>query len=573
MQITIDHITIDVAEGMTVMQAAEQAGISIPSMCYLPGHSNHPSCMVCLVKDLDKGGMFPSCAMSVQEGMHLSASSEEVMEARKEALELLLSDHVGDCEAPCRLSCPAFMNIPLMNRLIAEDKVEEALHLVREEIALPLVLGYICPAPCEKACRRKSIDQPVSICLLKRYTAMDENIRKTGLEPHLHKSGKRVAVIGTGPAGLSAAYYTLKMGHDCTLFDKQEKAGGALRYSIPDDLLPKEMLDADIESIRMLGGEFRLNYPITAEVWEKEILTGFDAVILATGFREENSADAFNLPLLETGSVIHKKNFTSGIPGVFGCGSIISEQLLAVRSAAQGKKAAMEADAFIKVETELRRKPLFNSAFGPLKEEEKKEYMQEATSAGRTDPKAGYLNGFTKEEAIREAERCMHCDCRKPVSCKLRIFADEYGANRRRFAATERNLLTRNMQHEMVVYEPEKCIRCGLCIEIATKEGESLGLAFVGRGFDVRVTVPFGKSMKEGLERAAQACVEGCPTGALASGPADEWTSGPADQRTSGQVNKRTSGPADQLRKVIRSGSQEVRRSGGQEIREGNNSE
>ncbi len=516
MKITIDHITIDVAEGMTVMQAAELAGIKIPSMCYLPGHTNHPSCMVCLVKDLDKNSMFPSCAMPVAEGMHLSASSEELMKARKEALELLLSDHVGDCEAPCRLSCPAFMNIPLMNRLIAKDKVEEALQVVREEIALPLVLGYICPAPCEKACRRKSIDQPVSVCLLKRSTAMDEAIRKTDLEKPLQKSGKRVAVIGTGPAGLTAAFFTLRMGHACVLFDKQEKAGGALRYSIPDDLLPKDMLDADIESIQRLGGEFRLNYQVTAEVWQKEILPDFDAVILATGFREENPVDEFGLPELEKGSVIHKKSFTSGMSGVFGCGSIISEQLLAVRSVAQGKKAALEADAYMNGKPEPRRNPLFNSVFGPLMEDEKIEYMQEASSVGRTDPGRGYLIGFTREEAIREAQRCMHCDCRKPVSCKLRIYADEYGANRRRFAPAERNQLTRNFQHEMVVYEPEKCIRCGLCVEIAGKEGELLGLAFVGRGFNVRITVPFRKSMKEGLGKAAKACVDGCPTGALA---------------------------------------------------------
>ncbi|MBE0646606.1 MAG: (2Fe-2S)-binding protein, partial [Bacteroidales bacterium] len=489
MKITIDHIAMDVPEGMTVMQAAEQAGIRIPSMCYLPGHHNHPSCMICLVKDLDKNSMFPSCAMPVAEGMHLSASSEEVMEARKEALELLLSDHVGDCEAPCRLSCPAFMNIPLMNRLIAEDKEEEALRVVREEIALPLVLGYICPAPCEKACRRKSIDQPVSVCLLKRYTAMDETVRKRGLGQPLQKSGKRVAVIGTGPAGLSAAFYTLRMGHACTLFDKREKAGGALRYSIPDDLLPKEMLDADIESIHTLGGEFKLNYPVSGKVWEKEILPVFDAVILATGFREENPIGEFNLPILDTGSVIDRKSFISGIAGVFGCGSIISEQLLAVRSAAQGKKAALETDAYLNGNPDRRRKPMFNSAFGTLKEEEKKEYMQEASPTGRIDPADGYLAGLNREEAIREAQRCMHCDCRKPVSCKLRIYADEYDANRRRFAPAERNLLTRNLQHEMVVYEPEKCIRCGLCVEIAAKEGEALGLAFVGRGFDVRITV------------------------------------------------------------------------------------
>lgn len=522
MQITIDHITIDVNKEQTVMQAAESAGILIPYMCYLPGHTNHPSCMICLVKDLDSGNLFPSCAMAVTDGMNLSASSEDVMEARKEALELLLSDHVGDCEAPCRISCPAFMNIPLMNRLIAANKDAEALRVVREEISLPLVLGYICQAPCENACRRKKIDQPVSICLLKRFTAQDEIILKTGLEKPETTTGKRVAVIGTGPAGMAAAFYTLRMGHACVLYDQNELPGGTLRYSIPGDLLPKPMLDADIESIYTLGGEFRLNCRVTGELWEREILPGFDAVILATGSKEEHPVDEFGLPILDTGSVIHRKSFASGKPGVFGCGSIISEQLLSVRSVSQGKKAALEADAYLRRNDELRRKPMFNSTIGPLREDEYSEYMQEATDDPRTDPNRGYFSGFSPDEAIREARRCMHCDCRKPVSCKLRIYADQYGANRRRFAPAERKRLTRNLQHELVVYEPEKCIRCGLCVEITQNEKELLGLAYVGRGFDVRIKVPFSKTMEEGLVKTARACVEGCPTGALADKKKDE---------------------------------------------------
>ena len=98
----------------------------------------------------------------------------EAAKSRKEALELLLSDHVGDCEAPCVPSCPANMNIPLMNRLIAEGKFDESLKVVKETIALPLILGYICPAPCEKACRRGQIDDPVSICILKKYVAAED---------------------------------------------------------------------------------------------------------------------------------------------------------------------------------------------------------------------------------------------------------------------------------------------------------------------------------------------------------------------------------------------------------------
>ncbi|MFH1160230.1 MAG: 2Fe-2S iron-sulfur cluster-binding protein [bacterium] len=499
MQITIDHIPIEVQEGMTVMQAAESAGIRIPALCYLPGHSSHPSCMVCMVKDLTSGKMIPSCAVPAEDGMNLSAHGEEVMEARKEALELLLSDHVGDCEAPCRLSCPAFMNIPLMNRLIAAGRMEEALQVVRQEIALPLVLGTICPAPCENACPRKKVDEPVSICLLKRFTAQDDNIRNSGLHTGAVNTGKRAAVIGTGSAGLSAAFYLLRMGHACVLFDKQELPGGALRSAIPDDLLPKKMLDADIECIRKMGGEFILNTPVTRQFWTEKILPGYDAVILATGFREEHPIDGFGLE-----------------PGVFRCGSVVSKQLLSVRSVAQGKRAALEADAYLLGKTDIRRTSLFNSAIGPMKEPELEEYMKESIPGGRTHPTEGYLAGFSPEEAIQEAKRCMHCDCRKQSSCKLRNYADEYGVNRKRFAARERNLLTRNLQHVRVVYVPENCIRCGLCVEITQRESETLGLAFVGRGFDVRIHVPFNRTMQEGLAKTAHACIDACPTGALA---------------------------------------------------------
>jgi len=514
MQITIDDIFIEVQPGMTVLQAAAAAGIEIPSMCYREGYVNRPSCMVCVVKDLDSGKIIPSCAWPVAEGMRISASGGEVMQARREALELLLSDHVGDCEAPCRLSCPAFMDIPRMNRLIAAGRIAEALQVVREEIALPLALGYICPAPCENACRRKKVDQPVSICLLKRYTAMDEEIRRAGLSPSEKPTGKRVAVIGTGPAGLSAAFFLLQMGHACVLFDKSELPGGALRYSIPDDLLPKDMLDADIESIRLLGGTFRLGKEIDRKSWEEVIRKEFDAVILATGFQEDHPVEAFQLQPVKEGQMVDKKRMNTSVPGVFGCGSIISEQLLSVRSVAQGKRAALEADAWLKGDS-APRKSRFNSAIGPMDKTELEQYMQEASRDVRIDPGKGYLAGFSEQEAMQEALRCMHCDCRKPDSCKLRLYADQYGADRKRFAPAERNRLVRNLQHELVVYEPEKCIRCGLCIGITQKEAEPLGLAFVGRGFDVRVGTPFSASLQESLTRVAEACVEACPTGAL----------------------------------------------------------
>ncbi len=513
-KLTIDNIPIEVTEGTTVLQAASALGIEIPTMCYLPGHSCHPSCMVCMVKDADRGNFFASCAMPAAEGMNITATSPEVSDIRREALELLLSDHVGDCEAPCTLSCPAGMDIPLMNRLIAKGEFEKALEIVRNDIALPLILGYICPAPCEKACRRKPIDGAVSICLLKRFTAQDAERRNRDLKPAALKTGKKIAVIGTGPAGLSAAYYILRAGHDCTLFDKNEQAGGALRYSIPGEELPREMLDAEIEGIRLMGAEFKLNHTVTADYYANTIIPGFDAVILASGNRNNQPVEDFGLQTESGRDIADKKTMKTSREGVFACGNIIREQKMAVRAAAQGKIAADMVSVYLDtghLETRIQ----FNSAFGVLTKEEQYEYLKESYEAERIEPAAGHMAGYPSHQAIAEAKRCMHCDCRKPVSCKLRIFADQYNVNRKKQLGPARKPLTKSVHHDLIMYEPEKCIRCGLCVEISAKE-ESLGLTYIGRGFDVRISVPFSESIAEALKKTAVACVKACPTGAMA---------------------------------------------------------
>lgn len=514
LKITIDNLTTEVKPGTTVIQAAAGLGIEIPAMCYREGNSCHPSCMVCMVKDADRGNFFPSCAMPVVDGMNIIATSDEVADLRREALELLLSDHVGDCEAPCTLTCPAGMNIPLMNRLIASGEFEKSLKIVREEIALPLILGYICPAPCEKACRRKPIDGAVSICLLKRFTAQDSDRRNQQLKHEIAKTGKKIAVIGTGPAGLSAAFYLLRAGHECTLFDKNEQAGGAMRYSIPVEKLPGKMLNAEIDGIQMMGAVFKMNFTITAEIFENEIIPKFDAVILATGNRKYQAVEDFGLIGGTDHEFADKKTFKTKRPGVFACGNMIRESEMAVRASAQGRIAATEVGIYLGTQSHVK-KFHFNSSFGHLSKTEQQEYLKESIHGKPVEPEGGFIAGFNAEQAIAEAKRCMHCDCRKPESCKLRIYSDQYGVNRKRHLGPEHQSLTKSTHHDLIVYEPEKCIRCGLCVEISGRD-ESLGLTYIGRGFDVRISVPFNETIAEALKKTAIACVEACPTGAMA---------------------------------------------------------
>ena len=172
-----------------------------------------------------------------------------------------------------------------MNRLIAVGKFNESLAVVKRDIALPAVLGRICLAPCEGACHRKTVDEAVSICLLKRFVG-DE-----GAEPEIipePKTGKKVAVIGAGPAGLAAAYYLQLKGVEVTLLDKNEKPGGLLRTAISEEILPKEVLNKDIELILKTGVKFQGGKEINREFFET-LKNDFDAVILAAGTLPENA--------------------------------------------------------------------------------------------------------------------------------------------------------------------------------------------------------------------------------------------------------------------------------------------
>jgi NADH dehydrogenase/NADH:ubiquinone oxidoreductase subunit G len=117
-------------------------------------------------------------------------------------------------------------------------------------------------------------------------------------------------------------------------------------------------------------------------------------------------------------------------------------------------------------------------------------------------------------DAAHQASRCLHCDCRSLDACRLRHYAAQYGADANRFRGTRRRL--ERIERSGVIFEPGKCIVCGLCVQIASRAGEPLGLAFVGRGFDVRIGVPFNRTLEEALTRVARQCIAACPTAALA---------------------------------------------------------
>ncbi|MDD2305645.1 MAG: 2Fe-2S iron-sulfur cluster-binding protein [Prolixibacteraceae bacterium] len=510
-KLTIDNHSIEVPFGTTVWQAAQSVGIEIPTMCYLEGMEHFTSCMICLVKDAKNGRFFASCSTPVFEGQSIITNDEETIESRKAALELLLSEHVGDCEAPCQLVCPAHMNIPLMNRLIAKDDFAKALEVVKRDIALPSILGRICPAPCESGCRRKQVDEAVSICLLKRFVGDEDLKNERPYKPQLAKlSGKKVAIVGAGPAGLAAAYYLQIKGHQAVVFDKNDRAGGEL-LQIDNEILPSEIIDQEVAQIVATGVQLRLNESIN-EFRFLELQKEFDAVVVAFGAVNENTYD-YGLKTISTGVIADKTSYLTSSPNVFAIGNAVRYSKMAVRSVGQGKEVAAVIDNYLKT-SEIKGYPeRFNSKFGRLAEAEFLQYQKDSENSPR---QKADQSGFTKEAAIREAKRCMHCDCRNPESCVLRELSDRYHAVQKRFQGEERFNVEKFIHREGIVYEPSKCIKCGICVRLTRNHQEEFGFTFIGRGFDVKVGVPFNESVQKGLEKTASIVAKACPTGALA---------------------------------------------------------
>ena len=225
-RLKIDNKQVEVPEGSTILEAARKLSINIPYMCFLEGYEHFTSCMMCVVKEKVSNRLLPSCSAPVSEGMVVETMNSEVINARRNTLELLLKEHVGDCEGPCRLACPAHVDIPVVLRLIEAGKITDAVVDIKKNIVFPAVLGRICPAPCEKSCRRSLYDSPVAIKLLERLSGdldiSDHNMKRGpgDLSPFIASTGKKVAVIGSGPAGLSAANTMafLSVKSKCSMF-------------------------------------------------------------------------------------------------------------------------------------------------------------------------------------------------------------------------------------------------------------------------------------------------------------------------------------------------------------------
>ena len=282
--IKIDGIELQAAPGTTILEAAQSVGIEIPTLCHDKRIEEYGACGICVVEAAGIPKLLRACSTKISDGMDINTKSERVVKSRKFALDMLLSNHTGDCKAPCSLACPAGTDCQGYVGLIANGEYEEALKLIKQRIPLPAAIGRVCPHPCQTACRRGLVEDPIQIAYLKSFVADIDLESENAFVPELAElNGKTVTIIGGGPAGLTAAYFLRIKGYSVKIYDKMPKMGGMLRYGIPQYRLPKELLDKEIKLIEELGVEMINNKTLGVDFTIESLKAESDAVVVAVG--------------------------------------------------------------------------------------------------------------------------------------------------------------------------------------------------------------------------------------------------------------------------------------------------
>ncbi|MCG2797371.1 MAG: FAD-dependent oxidoreductase, partial [Cellulomonas sp.] len=284
--ITVNNRQIEVFGGLTILEALLKEGIEVPSLCHdIRLTRSNGSCGLCVVEVGDAQPRdVKACLTPVQPDMVIATHTPRLEAYRKVRLEQLLTDHNADCIAPCVQACPANIDIQAYLRHVADGNDEAAIRVIKDRNPFPSVCGRVCPHPCEEACRRTLVDEPLAINHVKRFVADQDMAAEHPWVPRITKKSKRrVAIVGAGPSGLSAAYYLALAGHHVTVFEKHTWAGGMMRYGIPEYRLPKATLDHEIALIASLGVEIRTRKALGTHLNLEDLTRDFDAVYLAIG--------------------------------------------------------------------------------------------------------------------------------------------------------------------------------------------------------------------------------------------------------------------------------------------------
>lgn len=403
-KLNIDGHEVETEEGKTVLEAALEAGIYIPHLCYHPDLTPVGACRLCVIEIEGMQGIPTACTTLATEAMVVKTKTPQVEQIRRLAMELMLAAHPPDCTAcpkylncelqslkqyletadgqrlrrrprvfpvntsnplflhdlsrcvlcgrcvracyelrgvgvlsfikrgsetyigtafdrsladadcrfcgacvevcpagalrdqerileagksrraalvPCKYTCPAEIDVPRYIRYIRAKQYSAAAAVIREKVPFPAVLGYVCDHPCEDVCRRRELNEAISIRELKRFAAEKDVEPRKENSQKAPPTGKRVAIVGSGPAGLTAAYYLAKRGHDVTVFEALPFSGGIMRVGIPEYRLPRDVLDDEIKNIESVGVKIRTNTSVDS--LDTILEEGYNAILVAVG--------------------------------------------------------------------------------------------------------------------------------------------------------------------------------------------------------------------------------------------------------------------------------------------------
>jgi formate dehydrogenase major subunit len=284
--ILLDGKIVQGIPGETILELARRCNVGIPTLCNDDRLEPFTSCYLCVVEVDGMKGHQPACSTKITEGMKIVTYNESIHKSRKMALELILSNHYADCLGPCKQTCPAGVDVQGYISLIEKGMYSEAVALIKETNPLPAICGRVCVRPCERECRRNLLDEgaPVGIDYLKRFASDYDLDSPDKYIPEVKPStGKKVAVIGAGPGGLSAAHFLQIEGHQADIYEAAPKSGGWLRYGIPEYRLPNDILDKEVKNITDLGVNIFYNKKLGENISYRDLKEKYDATILAIG--------------------------------------------------------------------------------------------------------------------------------------------------------------------------------------------------------------------------------------------------------------------------------------------------